>query len=273
MLFPLHDENPTTRTPYVTYGLVLVNLAIMVWLSALSPLDERKEVVEHGFIPARISQLTNPKLVIDVPLVGTEPGIVDQRAVPTRRPVQVLRLEPSRAQVLASVLTSMFLHGGWLHVAGNMWFLFIFGNNIEERLGHVLYLVFYLVGGLLATSCHWVYDPNSTTPVIGASGAVATVLGAYAVTFPHARVRTLLLIGIITVIDIPAMAWLGLWFVGELVTAAFAGKGLTVAVWAHIGGFAAGALLMPILTFGTSREATRSQEIKKHFSFPEGDGQ
>jgi membrane associated rhomboid family serine protease len=166
----------------------------------------------------------------------------------------------------------MFLHGGWLHLAGNMWFLWIFGNNVEDRLGSWLYLVFYLVGGILATSCHWAYDPRSVTPVIGASGAVATVLGAYAVTFPTANVRTLVFIGLVTVIDIPAIIWLGLWLGGQLVDAVFVGD-LAVAVWAHIGGFAAGAFLMPILTFGMPPHGTSwDDEIKKQFSFPPPEG-
>ena len=108
-----------------------------------------------------------------------------------------------------------------MHVLGNMWFLWIFGNNVEDRLGPIIYFIFYLVGGCLAMACHWAYDPSSIVPVIGASGAVASILGAYAVTFPKAQVRTLLFLGIVTTFDIPALVWLGLWFGGELVDAVF----------------------------------------------------
>src|SRR3989337_1493039 len=105
----------------------------------------------------------------------------------------------------------MFMHGGWIHLITNMWMLWIFGNNIEDRLGHLLFVAFYLVGGLLATFCHWVTDPNSTMPVVGASGAVAAVLGGYAVTYPTAKVRTLIFLVFIMVVDLPALVVLGLW--------------------------------------------------------------
>ena len=238
-MFPLYDDNPTVRTPYVTFALIAINVAVMVWLSLLSPLDQQVVLVQHGFVPERIDQLTNPNLIVQVPI---EPEHAAARIFASRpqQPADMDdQLEPVPAPILASVLTTMFLHGGWLHVAGNMWFLWVFGNNIEDRLGGVLFLIFYFVGGLLATACHWAYDPHSAVPVIGASGAVATILGAYAVTFPKASVRTLIFFGIITVINVPALAWLGFWFAGQLFDA-FLNRDLGVAVWAHIGGFVAG---------------------------------
>ncbi|HEX3726287.1 MAG TPA: rhomboid family intramembrane serine protease [Pirellulales bacterium] len=273
MLFPLRDDNPATRTPFATFLLIAVNVLVMLWLSQQPPLEERRIVVEHGFIPVRIEQLSNPKLVVDVPLTPAAERPDRPRFVRQQQPREIVRLAPAPLEILLTILTTMFLHGGWMHVAGNMWFLWIFGNNVEDRLGPALYLGFYLVGGVLATSCHWAYDPHSTVPVIGASGAVATILGAYAVAFPQAKVKTLVFFGLFTIIDIPALVWLGLWLGGELLSAVFVGKDLTVAVWAHIGGFAAGAMLMPILTFGTSPHGTSwEDEIKRHFSFPPPDG-
>ena len=262
MLLPLYDDNPAVRTPYVTYGLIAVNLVIMLWLSQLPPLEEQTEVIKHGFVPQRMAQLSNPNLVLKIP-IESQSLAPDRRFV--RRQVDTVELEPAPLQILASVLTSMFLHGGWLHVLGNMWFLWIFGNNVEDRLGPAIYLIFYLVGGLLAMGCHWAYDPSSTTPVVGASGAVAAILGAYAVAYPKAQVRTLLFLGIITTFDIPAFIWLGIWFGGELISAIFVGKDLTVAVVAHIGGFLAGVLFMPILSLGSSHpESPWDEEEKSH---------
>ena len=265
MLLPLRDDNPTARTPYVTYGMISVNLLVMLWLSLLSPVDQQAEVIQHGFVPARIAQLTHPNRVLEVPIEVELPAR-DFRFVPQRQNVRVLELAPAPGQIAASLLTSMFLHGGWLHVLGNMWFLWVFGNNVEERLGSWLFLGFYLIGGFLAMACHWANDPQSMMPVVGASGAVATILGAYAVTFPRASVRTLVFFGLFTVIEIPALVWLGLWFGGQLLDA-FLHRDLGVAVWAHIGGFVAGAVLMPILSFGPPPPgSTWEDELKKHFS-------
>jgi membrane associated rhomboid family serine protease len=271
MLLPLRDDNPTVRTPYVTCGLIAVNLLVMLWLSLLSPQDQQTEVIRHGFIPARVAQLTHPNLVVKVPIEEELPAR-DFRFAHQQQRLRDVELEPASGQIAASLLTSMFLHGGWLHVLGNMWFLWIFGNNIEERLGSWLYLGFYLVGGLLAMACHWANNPQSVLPVVGASGAVATILGAYAVTFPKASVRTLVFFGIITVINIPALVWLGLWLAGQLLDA-FLNRDLGVAVWAHIGGFVAGAVLMPILSFGPPPPGGNwEDEIKKHFSWTPSDG-
>ncbi len=265
-MIPLHDHNPTERTPFVTWLLIAINTLVMAWLATLSPLEYQKVVLEHGFVPIRVAQLTDPQ-VLEVPL--REVVLVQDRF---GRPAQALQvvgqvtLEPSKSAIFGSLLTTMFMHGGWMHLVGNMWFLWIFGNNVEDRLGHFLYLGFYLVGGLLATACHWAYDPQSTMPVVGASGAVSTILGAYAVTWPKARVTTLVfLVVIFTTVEIPALLWLGIWLGGQLIDAGF-NRDLGVAVWAHIGGFAAGALLMPILSFAVPPPgSTWNKELKKHF--------
>jgi membrane associated rhomboid family serine protease len=161
-----------------------------------------------------------------------------------------VRLDSSPRSVLSSLITTMFLHAGIAHLLGNMWFLLIFGNNVEDRLGHVPFLLFYLLGGLLATTGHWLQEPGSLTPVIGASGAVASILGAYAVTWPWARIHTLLLLGCIPLLfDFPALLVLGVWFVAQLLSARERmGIDMSggVAFLAHVCGFVAGTVLMPM---------------------------
>lgn len=249
MFFPLRDRNPTTRTAVVTYSLVIANVLAFLWLWRMPDHRQQLVVIQRGFIPARIAQLTNPRpLTIEVEQVGamTPHGpIVHTQSYP---------LAPDRGSIFLSLFTCMFLHGGWMHLIGNMWFLWIFGNNVEDRLGSPLFLLFYLAGGLFATAVQWWADPASTVPVIGASGAVAGVLGAYAITWPWAKVSTfVVLIIFFTVVDLPALVVLGIWFLLQLLEA---GRTLGsmdvayrsgVAFWAHVGGFAFGAVLMPVL--------------------------
>lgn len=248
MFFPFADDNPTRRTPVLTYGLLAINTAVFLWWLQLAPERRQETTVRHGFIPARIAQLAQPKpLQVVLQQPGRDP--LFHRPVMLRRQFQ---LDPNPVHIGLSLLTCMFMHGGWMHLIGNMWFLWIFGNNVEDRLGHGVFLLFYLSGGVLASACHWLTDPTSTTPVIGASGAVAAVLGGYAITWPWARVHTLIfLVFFITVIDVPALIVLGVWFLGQLLEgnrAAVAGAEAGVAWWAHVGGFVAGALLMPLLS-------------------------
>jgi membrane associated rhomboid family serine protease len=247
-MFPFADNNPTHRTPYVTYALILVNALAFLWFWRLDEREQLAVTFQYGFMPARIEQLKEKK-VLDVP-VG-EPKL-ERIGIDMVQPVQaVVRLEPDRTEIIRSIFTCMFLHGSWMHLIGNMWFLYLFGNNIEDRLGHVLYIIFYIAGGLAATAVHYARYSDSMVPVIGASGAVSAVLGAYAVTYPFARVHTLIFIVIfVTVIDLPALAVLGLWFLGQLMS--FVGElrfniSGGVAFLAHIGGFVAGAVAMPLL--------------------------
>jgi membrane associated rhomboid family serine protease len=165
------------------------------------------------------------------------------------------------------VFTSMFLHGGWLHLISNMLALYIFGDNVEDRMGHGRYLIFYLLGGVLAGLVHaWTY-PDSTIPTVGASGAIAAILGAYLVLYPNARVITLVpfpLFFFFPIIEIPAIFYLGFWFFSQLLNGAFTLTADTfqdggVAWWAHIGGFIAGALLVKLFTAGRPRRAARYQ--------------
>lgn len=248
MLFPLYDENPTRRISWVNYSFILINLAVLVWMMSLPSGNAERVMFERGFIPARIQQLKNNQpLVIRPQEIGNKnPGGQARK----NGLEQEHRLEPILGEVMFSLLSAMFMHAGVIHFVSNMWFLFVFGNNIEDRLGHFGYAFFYLACGLLATACHWFNDPLSIIPVIGASGAVAGVLGAYAVTYPTAKIRTLLFFVIL--LNLPAWLVLGLWFIGQVLEAQNVMPGNLnggVAWWAHVGGFAAGALMMPLLTF------------------------
>jgi membrane associated rhomboid family serine protease len=266
MFIPYHDDNPTTRFPLVTGALIAINVLSFVWLNRLDPLEREVVWAQRGFVPKRIEQLHDPKLVVRVPLstaVGVDPRT--GRVLEVRR-WQDLPSEPR--QVYLSLLTAMFLHGGWLHLIGNMWFLWLFGNNIEDRIGHALFLLFYLAGGMAAWLAHWAVLPEdaATRPVIGASGAVAAVLGGYAVTYPTANVRCLVFIVIfVTVIHLPALAVLAIWFATQVISAMVEMRavGVTggVAWWAHIGGFAAGAALMPLLSAIVPNRRSRREYV------------
>ena len=249
MFFPFHDDNPTQRFPWVTVGLIGINVFLFLRLQSLPEQKQIERVIHQGFVPARIGSLFSGR-----------PVVVELREERQRHPWRpfwevvhrpVYHLQPNPLEVLSSMFTCMFLHGGWAHLLGNMWFLWLFGNNVEDRLGAKLFIVFYLIGGLLATGVHWLTDPTSTRPVIGASGAISAILGAYAVTWPWARIHTLVFLGfLITRIDLPALVVLGFWFLGQLLEAMQAiqlGIDGGVAWWAHIGGFVAGLFLMPPL--------------------------
>lgn len=256
-MLPLRDDNPTRRSAAVTGLLIAASVWVFLAIQPREPAQSAEFLYRRAAIACEVvtaEPLTFPEIRSGVCDPSPAPGVFPDKSIPL------------------SLLTSLFLHAGFAHLAGNMWILWIFGNNIEDRLGHVLYLVFYLVGGLLATACHWAYDPASLMPVIGASGAVSTILGGYAVTWPRARVTTLVFLGFfITTIEVPALIWLGLWLGGQLLDAGF-NRDLGVAVWAHIGGFVIGAAAMPLLSFGLQPPGERPQdEFERLLSFPRQD--
>jgi membrane associated rhomboid family serine protease len=232
-LIPFQDHNPTHRFPVVTLALIALNvLAFLLWEPITGSQEEQTVFFYcHGAIPQEMVDL---------------------------QPISQVAAACGGKSVIASIFSSMFLHGGFMHIIGNMLFLWVFGNNVEDRMGPVLYLAFYLVSGLVAAYSQVLPGPTSTIPLIGASGAVAGVLGAYLVMFPHARVRTLVIFYFITVIELPALAVLGFWFVLQ----AFQGLGSLagdvggVAWFAHIGGFVFGALVA--LLFYRTRRAEPS---------------
>ncbi len=246
MLFPLFDRNPHKRLPIITLLLIAANV-FFFWRSIENgPAGFADTVYEHGFVPLRLTELDEGEPVnikVEMQDAQGNPGVFRKQ------------LSTKTADVYPTLVTMMFLHGGWLHLISNMWMLWVFGNNVEDRLGHIVFSLFYLVGGLLAVLTHWGIDPQSTQPVIGASGAVAAVLGAYAVTYPNAQVKTLIFVGIPWFMDLPSWLVLGAWFLLQTI-AGIQGLGApadveaSVAFWAHIGGFVAGMILMPCLTIG-----------------------
>ncbi|MFQ5776008.1 MAG: rhomboid family intramembrane serine protease [Kiloniellaceae bacterium] len=215
-MFPLHDDNPTTLRPVVTVGLIAACVLVFLWQISLSPYDAQRAVYAFGMIPA---------------------VLFGERALP-----------PEVAAIPAelSLITAMFLHGGWMHLLGNMLYLWIFGNNVEDAMGHGRFIVFYALSGIAAALAQAAQDPGSTVPMIGASGAIGGVLGGYVLLFPRARVLVLVPIGFfLTTLRVPALLVLGLWFVLQfLYTAMTAGQAGGVAYWAHIGGFVAGMILV-----------------------------
>jgi membrane associated rhomboid family serine protease len=253
-MFPFADTIPTKRWEIVTFLIVAINVVSLVWFQCLPPDQQEIVTAKWGFVPARIAQLSDSHKIVEVQIGQQQrlwgPFIM---AVP-----HVLQLRSQPGQILLSAVTCMFLHGGWWHLIGNMWYLLIFGNNIEDKLGHLLYAVFYFVGGLAATAVHWAMDSTSATPIIGASGAIAAVLGAFAVTYPHAKIKTLVfLLMFVTVIELPAYVILVFWFGAQLFSGLGALSGQMdggVAWWAHVGGFIAGAALMPVFSLFVPRE-------------------
>lgn len=247
MIFPYGDDVPAYRPPIVTCVIIALNVIALLWVELLPTFDHERVVIQRGFIPVRLAQVLHGRpLVVEVEGQVRRPGALLPVAVKKE-----VELPADRGAIASTLLTSLFLHGGWIHLLGNMWFLWIFGNNVEDRLGHFTFTAFYLGGGVLASLCHWWSDPQSQTPVIGASGAVATVLGAYAVTWPWAHVRCIVVLVIfITAVRLPALAVLGFWFLTQVLEASRqVNLGLQggVAFWAHIGGFLAGMALMPLL--------------------------
>ncbi|WP_071674169.1 rhomboid family intramembrane serine protease [Nioella nitratireducens] len=208
-MFPLRDHNPSERTPFVTWALIAVN--VVVFLSYFPSIGGSDRLLmafysDWALVPAEVSH-------------GIE---------------------------MRTIVTSMFLHGGWMHIIGNMLFLWIFGDNLEDQLGHVGFLLFYLVCGVAAAMGQVLADPTSTVPMVGASGAIAGVMGGYLLMFPKARVDLLFILFVfIRVVTVPAWLMLGLWFGMQLANGASSvGAGGGVAYWAHIGGFVAGVILI-----------------------------
>ena len=252
--FPLYDDVRRQRTAWVTYAILLANVLVFLYGLGLDEAAHTKLAYTRGFVPARVAQLQSGK-----PL-----PVVIQRPIPGRPNFEIRQkigeFAPDRPEIVTSWLTCMFLHGGWLHVIGNMWFLWVFARSVEDRLGHAWFAVFYLGVGLMASACHWLDNPASTMPMIGASGAMAGVMGAYAILFPRARVVTLLfLVVFFMVFDLPAIVVLGVWFFFQLIDAQrnTIGLGGGVAWWAHIGGFLAGMSLM--LAFTSPDEAPETE--------------
>jgi len=230
-MIPLRDNIPSSRTPVVNY--LIIAACVLVFLKQLST-------------PGHLQGLAfNPSY-----LMGRHTG------------------EAPLAFVLFTILTSMFMHGGFLHIAGNMLFLWIFGDNVEDRMGHLRYLIFYLLCGTIAALTHAVISFFAPVPMLGASGAIAGVLGAYFMMFRGATIRTLVvLVVFVTVVDLPAVVFLGLWFVFQFFAGlgSIGGPGGGVAVWAHVGGFVAGLLLVRFFAVMPRRELPRPRVLDMRY--------
>jgi membrane associated rhomboid family serine protease len=235
-VFPLKDNIPTDRFPVVTVVLIAINVVVFLFWqqpSGLNGVDDTK-VVEYGAIPYEI----------------THPG---QHCAIAGSQLVCGDIETGDAPTWVTLFTSMFMHGGFLHIIGNMLFLWIFGNNVEDAMGPVRFVLFYLVGGVAALAGQVVFDPSAPIPTIGASGAVAAVLGGYLLLWPRARVLTVVfIIFFFTILELPAFVMLGLWFLQQAFFAARdlsdpLGGGGGIAYWAHIGGFAFGLIFIKSL--------------------------
>jgi membrane associated rhomboid family serine protease len=236
-VLPLKDYNPTSRFPIITVLLIAVNVAVFFFIQRPQDPETGEDVkftFRYAAIPCEVVEgrpLTEPEVV---QTLDGEAEACDRRA-PDDASQEVF---PEKS-VWIAILSSMFLHGGWLHLGGNMLFLWIFGNNIEDRMGVVPYIAFYLLSGLAAAAAHIAVQPDSTIPVVGASGAVAGVMGAYLVLFPNVKIRTLFLFLLVLIRDISAKWLLGFWFVLQFFTSPNEG----VAWVAHVGGFIFGAVV------------------------------
>jgi membrane associated rhomboid family serine protease len=233
-VFPIRDDNPHYLTPYATFLIIGLNVFAWIFLQGFGMEPALSgSVCRLGLIPAELLELVPP---------GTR-----------------VALGPDAVCVLGgsswpSVLTSMFMHGGWFHLIGNMWFLWIFGNNVEDSMGHVRFVVFYLLCGLAAAALQIATSPSSPVPMVGASGAIGGVMGAYVLLYPRVRVHMLVVLGFyVTTFAVPAVFMLGYWFVIQVVSglASVGAEGGGVAFWAHVGGFVAGLIL--VLVFRNPR--------------------
>jgi len=221
-MIPLRDSIPSINRPTIGYAIIILNALIFLFEMAMGP--QLKEFIQvFGFVPRYF-------------FLNLTDGNVAWSVIP--------------------IFTSMFLHGGWLHLIANMWTLYIFGDNVEDTLGHYKFIILYLASGAVGCLAQLLSAPSSTMPMVGASGAIAGVMGAYFSVFPTARILTLVPVLFFVIIEVPAYVFLGLWFLLQFFSGTFSILGKThvgVAFWAHVGGFAAGFLIIRLLAPGRVR--------------------
>ncbi|MFQ5470898.1 MAG: rhomboid family intramembrane serine protease [Gammaproteobacteria bacterium] len=219
-MFPLHDDNPTIITPVVTVTIIALCIIVFVWELSLGP-STNNAIYSFGVIPA---VLFDHKHLSD----------------------QFIYIPPS-----LTIFTSMFLHSGWMHLIGNMLYLWIFSNNVEDSMGHSRFIVFYLICGIAAALTQGLSNPESTIPMIGASGAISGILGAYLLLYPHAKVLVIIPLGFyMHTTRLPAGLVLGFWFILQLINSSLSNADQGgVAFGAHIGGFVAGMTFIPLFKF------------------------
>ena len=227
-MFPIRDDNPHFLTPWATWLLIGINAAVWVLVQGMgATLPLAGSVCRYGLIAGEFLQ-----------------NLPEGVRVPMGEGIECVL---GAGSTWFTPLTSMFMHGGWMHIIGNMWFLFIFGNNVEDSMGSVRFLVFYLLCGFAAAALQVAFDPTSSIPMVGASGAIGGVMGAYIVLYPRVNVHMLVFLGFfVTTFAMPAVYMLGYWFVLQLVSGLLspADAGGGVAFWAHVGGFVAGMVLI-----------------------------
>ncbi len=219
-MIPIRDRNPSSTFPYITIGIIVINVSIFLYELSLGA-EFDPFLNQYGIVPVNATRYYQAS---DLTFIDT----------------------------FFPFISSTFLHAGFIHLIGNMWFLWIFGDNIEDKLGHFKYFVFYILSGIIASSVHVFFNSQSDIPCIGASGAIAAVLGAYMVTFPRARILTIIpIFFFLQIIELPAMVVLGFWFLIQFFSGAVSITGSTsgsdVAWWAHIGGFVSGIILFYIM--------------------------
>jgi membrane associated rhomboid family serine protease len=254
MFIPIGDDNTgSTLRPYVNYVLIAVNILVFVLLQGMD--GSSSFTYAYATVPAEI---LNGQDIITNPALWTDPNTGQQFQIPG--------LQPTHIPVYLTTVTSMFMHGGWMHLLGNMLYLYIFGDNLENRLGHVKYLFFYLLCGVIASLSHvfsvTMMAQNSLIPSLGASGAISGVLGAYMLLFPQRKVKVLMLRW---VMQVPAYVALGLWIGLQIVSSlgVLGGGGDGIAYAAHIGGFIAGLLLIKLFD-KANKDAPSEPWIKRY---------
>lgn len=227
-MIPIRDSVPSRTTPYITYLLIAANIGVFLYMQTLHPQQAHFFVIQFGFIPVRFSAILRDGLQ-SLPIEWVFP-----------------------------IFSSLFMHGSWFHLISNMWSLWLFGDNVEDSVGHFKYLFFYIFAGIFASLIHFVFNMLSPIPVIGASGAIAAVMGAYVVLFPLARITTLVpLLWIPLFIKVPALFFMGIWFISQIMSGLSAlgqsDLGGGIAWWAHIGGFVFGLFIISFIRKPTRR--------------------
>jgi membrane associated rhomboid family serine protease len=250
-MFPIRDENPQLDVPFVTFAIIVLNVAAWFLLQGLGNEPAlTRSVCQLGLIP------------------GDLLGTIDRAAVPANFPCSI-----GDGPNWLTLLTSMFMHGSWMHIIGNMWFMWIFGGNVEDSMGHARFAIFYVICGLAAGTAQILADAASPIPMVGASGAIGGVMGAYIVLYPRVHVHLLVVLGFyITTFAVPAVWMLGYWILVQVVSglSSIGAQGGGVAFWAHVGGFAAGALLIVLFRNEAllARHPYRGWSQKRHASEP-----
>ncbi len=263
-MIPIRDDIPTKHPPVLTITLIVLNALVFFWQLAGDSFSGR--LFEYAAVPANITDGADPIVYLDVPagyrLQGASNFLNESQLESIRIPERLgVRVYHQQLPPWLTLLTSIFMHGGWGHLLFNMLFLWIFGNNIEDACGKLRFLAFYLITGLIASGAHVFSDPASMIPTIGASGAISGILGGYLLLYPHAQVLTLIPFFFIYFAHLSAKFFLVLWFANQFL--GLFGGGGGVAFWAHIGGFVAGLALIKLFESGEHRHRPKVELIRR----------